>query len=61
MLVKQVDIPKGDPRDPMDAADLIQKIIRFAVNRNKNGIDKLAAMIMDIENLKDIQALTKAI
>jgi 2-methylcitrate dehydratase PrpD len=58
---KQVDIPKGDPRDPMDATDLTQKIIRFAVNHNKNGIEKLAAMIMDIENLKDIKALTQAI
>ena len=60
-LVKQVDIPKGDPRDPMDAADLTQKIIRFAVNHNKKGIEKLAAMIMDIDNLKDIHTLTKEI
>lgn len=60
-LMSQVDIPKGDPRDPMDAADLTLKITRFAANRNKSGIEKLAAMIMDIENLKDIKALTQAI
>ncbi len=60
-LSRQVDIPKGDPRDPMDTSDLTQKIIRFAVNRNRNDIDGLVAMIMDIENLKDIKALSEAI
>jgi len=61
MLVKQVDIPKGDPRDPMDATDLTEKIIRFALGRDRAKIEKLSAMIMDIENLKDIKALIEGI
>jgi 2-methylcitrate dehydratase PrpD len=60
-LVKQVDIPKGDPRDPMDAADLTDKIIRFAVGKDRAKIEKLSAQIMDIENVKDIKAVIEAI
>jgi|WetSurMetagenome_2_1015567.scaffolds.fasta_scaffold77112_1 2-methylcitrate dehydratase PrpD len=60
-LSKQVDIPKGDPRDPMDEKDLVEKIRRFAGNRFASKIDKVASMIMDIENLKDIKCLAEAI
>jgi 2-methylcitrate dehydratase PrpD len=60
-LSKQIDIPKGDPRDPMDQNDLVEKIRRFAGNRFASRIDKVSSMIMDIENLKDIKALAEAI
>jgi len=29
-LIQQVDVPKGDPRDPMEAADLADKVRYFA-------------------------------
>ncbi len=59
-LQKQVDIPKGDPRDPMGVEDIKQKIQRFAIKR-KVDADKLAEMVMDIENVKDISKLIKII
>jgi 2-methylcitrate dehydratase PrpD len=60
-LSRQIDIPKGDPRDPMDEKDLIDKIRRFAGNREASRIDRISSLIMEIENLKNIQALTMAI
>jgi 2-methylcitrate dehydratase PrpD len=60
-LTRQIDIPKGDPRDPMDEKDLIEKIKRFAGNREPSRLEKISSLIMDIENLKDIKALIEAI
>ena len=34
-LTKQVDIPKGDPRDPMEAGDIAEKVRFFAGNRER--------------------------
>jgi 2-methylcitrate dehydratase PrpD len=52
-LQKQVDVPKGDPRDPMDIEDIKQKITRFAIKRNAE-VEKIAEVIMNIEKVKDI-------
>jgi len=59
-IQKQVDIPKGDPRDPMDVEDIKQKIKRFAKRRKVNS-DSLAEMVMNIEKIKDINELIKMI
>jgi 2-methylcitrate dehydratase PrpD len=60
-LVSQVNIPKGDPRDPMDEKDLVDKIKRFASNRDHTAIDRIASMIMDIESYKDIKCIADII
>jgi len=59
-IQKQVDIPKGDPRDPMDVEDIKQKIKRFAKHRKVNA-DTLSETVMNIETIKDINELIKII
>lgn len=54
-FMKQTDIPKGDPRDPMEADDLAAKLRRFAGNRDEGRLDKIVGMIMEMEKLQDIK------
>jgi len=60
-LVKQIDIPKGDPRDPMTEKDLCAKVKYFAGNRDEKTIAKTINMILDLENVGKIKELTKII
>jgi 2-methylcitrate dehydratase PrpD len=60
-LEKQVDVPKGDPRDPMTTADIMAKVKRFSGERNQDKIQKICDMIMDLENLDDITGLVELI
>ncbi|MDD9301452.1 MAG: MmgE/PrpD family protein [Desulfobacter sp.] len=58
-ISNQVDIPKGDPRDPMDAAAIIEKIKQFAREvKTKDEIDQIAETILDLEQSGHIQDLT---
>lgn len=59
--VRQVDIPKGDPRDPMKAADLADKVRQFAGGRDRGKTDRIIATILDLEHLPDIRELTALI
>ena len=59
--VRQVDIPKGDPRDPMEAADLADKVRQFAGDRDRANTERIIAMILDLETLADIRELTHLI
>ena len=60
-LVRQVDIPKGDPRDPMEVEDITEKVRSFAGERNAGNIGKIADIVMDFENVRDVKALTQII
>jgi 2-methylcitrate dehydratase PrpD len=60
-LVGQVDIPKGDPRDPMTLADLTEKVKRFAGDRDQATLGKVIEQIVDLEKLEDIRELTELI
>jgi 2-methylcitrate dehydratase PrpD len=60
-LVRQVDIPKGDPRDPMTLQDLVEKVQLFAGERNPAGVDGVIDRIVDLEHLSDIRELTAII
>ena len=40
-LVRQVDMPKGDPRDPMEAGDLADKVRQFAGGRDRRKIEQI--------------------
>ncbi|MGW8322807.1 MAG: MmgE/PrpD family protein, partial [Thermodesulfobacteriota bacterium] len=57
-LVKQVDIPKGDPRNPMTLEDLREKVRHFAGERDKRRLETVVDRIADLENIGDISELT---
>ncbi|MDB4433427.1 MmgE/PrpD family protein [bacterium] len=58
---RQVDVPKGDPRDPMKADDLAAKLKRFAPRKNEEVLEKIVETIGDLEKLGDIEELTSLI
>ncbi len=60
VLTKQVDIPKGDPRDPMRAEDLAEKLRRFAGSRDAD-VEKITAMVLSLEGLSSLGELIATI
>ena len=60
-LTRRVEIPKGDPRDPMEADDLARKIYRFAGDRDKKQLDRVIDIITHLETLSDIRELSEAL
>jgi 2-methylcitrate dehydratase PrpD len=60
-LMEQVDIPKGDPRDPMTLDDLTEKVKRFAGERDQATLGRVIEQILDLEHVEDIRALTEII
>lgn len=56
-LTCQVDIPKGDPRDPMETADIIAKLKRFAGRRDTARLERLIGLVLDIEHLDAIDEI----
>jgi len=60
-LVKQVDIPKGDPRDPMTAEDLADKVKRFASRKDEKTVDRIIGLSLELEKVGDIRELTSIV
>jgi 2-methylcitrate dehydratase PrpD len=60
-LIKQIDIPKGDPRDPMTEKDIIDKVKTYSGNRDQKKIDEVISMILNLENITDVRSLTEII
>jgi 2-methylcitrate dehydratase len=60
-LVKQVDIPKGDPRDPMTAEDVADKMKRFAARKDEKALDEVVRLSLELEKVADIKELTAII
>ncbi len=60
-LVKQVDIPKGDPRDPMDAGDLAHKVKFFSGKRDHKKIERIIDAIMKLEKAQNIGDLASLV
>jgi len=56
-----VDIPKGDPRDPMEEKDIVAKIKRFAGSRDGKKLDRIADIIMNIEKAENVGELVSLI
>ncbi len=56
-LIQQVDIPKGDPRDPMEAGDIAGKVRLFAGRRDRKKTDLVIDAVMDLEKAKNIRDL----
>ena len=61
MLTRQVDIPKGDPRDPMTAEDLAEKIRRFSVGRKSVRVEEIVETVMNLEQVETIHSLVETI
>jgi 2-methylcitrate dehydratase PrpD len=57
-LARQVDIPKGDPRDPMTAEDLTGKLMRFAARKDEKALDTIACLSLNLDRVGDIRELT---
>jgi 2-methylcitrate dehydratase PrpD len=60
-LTKQVDIPKGDPRDPMEADDVARKVKFFSGKRNPKKNERIIDEIMNLEKAKNIRDLVSLI
>ena len=59
VLTRQVDAPKGDPRDPMESEDIAAKVRRFARTEDAERIETVIRMVMDLEEIEDITELTE--
>ncbi|MFA6451463.1 MAG: MmgE/PrpD family protein [bacterium] len=60
-LSRQVDIPKGDPRNSMGADDIAEKLKRYAANRKSGNMEKIIKLVLDMENVGSIRELTSLI
>ncbi len=60
-LSRQVDMPRGDPRDPLTEAEIIDKLKRYGRRKNGRDLDKLVSQVLDLERITDIRALTALI
>ena len=60
-LTKQVDIPKGDPRDPMEADDIVRKVKFFSGKRDPKKNERIIDEIMNLEKAKNIRDLVSLI
>jgi 2-methylcitrate dehydratase PrpD len=60
-LQQQIDIPKGDPRDPMTAEDIAQKVRRFAGGREEKKVAAIIEFILDLENKDNVAELCQLI
>ncbi len=60
-LSHQVDVPKGDPRDPMGESDLADKLKRFAKRKEEKTLDQIIHTTSALETLKDVRELTSLI
>lgn len=58
---KQIDIPKGDPRDPMTIDDLVKKVKQFSGSRDQNRVDQVCDLILKLETVGDISQLVSLI
>jgi len=60
-LAKQVDIPLGDPRNPMTAEGVADKVKRFAPKRDGEALNKVIGLSLELDNLGDIRELTSTV
>jgi 2-methylcitrate dehydratase PrpD len=60
-FTKQIDIPKGDPRDPMTETDIIKKVKQYSGRRDPARLNKVISMVLDLENVGDVGELAKLI
>ncbi|MCU0576784.1 MAG: MmgE/PrpD family protein, partial [Desulfobacterota bacterium] len=59
--MKQVDIPKGDPRTPMGVYDISDKLKEYAGARSREKTGNIIEMVMKLESLGSIHELAALI
>lgn len=60
-FIRQIDIPKGDPRDPIEADELAAKVKHFAGSRPMQNIELLINRVLNLERVEDIHQVTEII
>jgi len=60
-MARQVDVPRGDPRDPLEEAQLTVKVKDFAGSRYSSKLDALIENILKLEKIENIKTITEAI
>jgi len=60
-LVTQIDIPKGDPRDPMNEKEIADKVRYFAGEEERERVDTVIDTILDMDRLDTIEELMRLI
>jgi 2-methylcitrate dehydratase PrpD len=60
-LAKRVDVPLGDPRNPMTAEGVADKLRRFAARRDEDTLNRVVDLSLGLEELKDIRELTSIV
>ncbi len=60
-LIRQVDIPRGDPRDPMEEDAISEKLRRFASLREGRDAEGIIDICLRLDEVKDIRELTELI
>jgi 2-methylcitrate dehydratase PrpD len=60
-LAKRVDMPLGDPRNPMTAEGVADKLRRFAARRNEEALNRVVDLSLGLEDLADIRELTSIV
>ena len=61
LLTNQIDIPKGDPRDPMTQTDIIEKVKQYADKRDAHRIESVITKVLHIEEMSDMGELAPLI
>ncbi len=60
-LGRQVEIPRGDPRDPMEEAEISDKLRRFAGLREGRDTERIIDLALHLEDVTKIQEFTEII
>ncbi len=56
--IRQVDTPRGDPRDPMTAEEVTGKMRRFAQGRNPEKLEEAIRLVFRLEEISNLRDLT---
>lgn len=55
---RQVEIPRGDPRDPMTPEEVAEKLRRFARSRDPEKLEEAIRLVFRLDEIRDIRDLT---
>ena len=58
VLQRQVDMPRGDPRNPMTETDIARKIRHFGEHGDQQILDNVIDQMLHLESISDLHELT---
>jgi len=56
-----VEIPKGDPRDPMEEGDIAGKVRRFAGGRDPDSVERVIRLARGLAELESIREFASSV